>query len=54
MMLAVSSLFWIYVVQTHIFPRRKRNIWVKQIIGGKRQDKDKSIYLFLETGKSSV
>ena len=36
------------------FPRRKQNISVKEIIGGKRWGKDKSVHLFLETGKSSV
>ena len=36
------------------FQSRKQNISVKRIIGGKRPDKDKSVHLFLETGKSSV
>ena len=36
------------------FPRGKRNISVKKIIGGKTRDKDKSVYLFSETGKFSV
>ena len=36
------------------FLRRKRDISVKKIIGGKRRDKDISVHLFLESGKSSV